>query len=69
MPYPSEQAEKFEDIRRELECPVCLEVPKSGPIYQCNFGHTICKVKVLIFLFGGKYSRDLNSEHLNSEFI
>jgi len=26
-----------------LECPICLEIPKSKPIYQCDNGHLICK--------------------------
>ena len=32
-----------EDLREELECPVCLVIPKKGPIYQCEFGHTHCR--------------------------
>ena len=31
-----------EEIREELECPVCFMVPKSGPIYQCEVGHIHC---------------------------
>ena len=26
-----------------LECPVCLEVPTSTPIYRCDNGHILCK--------------------------
>ena len=26
-----------------MECPVCLETPRSGPIYSCRKGHIICK--------------------------
>ncbi len=26
-----------------LECPVCLEVPRVGPISQCDNGHLLCK--------------------------
>lgn len=26
----------------ELECPVCLLVPRSSPIYQCSVGHIVC---------------------------
>ena len=26
-----------------LECPVCLTVPRSTPIYQCGNGHLLCK--------------------------
>ena len=32
----------FESIKEELECPVCLDVPESLPIYQCLHGHIIC---------------------------
>ena len=31
---------KLEDI---LECPVCLEVPTSPPIFRCDNGHILCK--------------------------
>ena len=30
-------------VEKILECPVCLEVPKSTPIYQCEKGHIHCK--------------------------
>ena len=26
----------------EFECNVCLEVPKSSPIFQCQEGHILC---------------------------
>lgn len=26
----------------ELECPVCLEVPRTSPIYNCLNGHLLC---------------------------
>ena len=29
-------------LESHLECPVCLVVPKSGPIYQCRNGHLLC---------------------------
>ena len=32
----------LEDLRRALECPVCLETPKAGPLYQCENGHILC---------------------------
>ena len=32
-----------EDLREDLECPVCLAIPKKGPIYQCESGHIHCK--------------------------
>jgi len=31
-----------EDLKDVLECPACLTVPRSGPIYQCNRGHVVC---------------------------
>ena len=31
-----------EELRRSLECPVCLITPKVGPLYQCQSGHIIC---------------------------
>ena len=30
-------------MEKILECPVCLEVPKSTPIYQCEKGHIHCQ--------------------------
>lgn len=26
-----------------LECPVCLDLPRTGPIYNCKNGHLVCK--------------------------
>ena len=34
--------DSFELIKEDLECPVCRDVPKSLPIYQCRQGHIIC---------------------------
>ena len=38
-------------LEEELECPVCLEVLTTGPIYKCADDHLICpgcrpKVKI-----------------------
>jgi len=30
-------------VLSELECPVCLLVPRCSPIYQCGNGHLVCK--------------------------
>ena len=30
------------DWQKELECPVCLMLPRSAPIYQCSIGHHLC---------------------------
>jgi hypothetical protein len=32
----------MEELVSSLNCPVCLEVPKTKPIYQCGNGHLIC---------------------------
>ena len=32
-----------EDLQEEFQCPVCLKVPRSTPIYQCPQGHIHCK--------------------------
>ena len=32
-----------EEILKELECPVCMEVIKTRPIFQCENGHLICR--------------------------
>ena len=31
-----------EDLSSRLECPVCLSVPRTGPIPSCPVGHIIC---------------------------
>ena len=28
----------------DLDCPVCLETPKSPPVYQCSNGHIHCQL-------------------------
>ena len=33
-----------EDLREELECPVCYKIPTSTPIFQCDQGHIHCKL-------------------------
>ena len=30
-------------IKENLECPVCLEIPRSGPVFVCPNGHFVCK--------------------------
>ena len=30
------------DLSKILECPVCLSVPRSGPIPSCSSGHIVC---------------------------
>ena len=35
-------SQNLKDIRNLMECNVCLCVPKSVPIYQCERGHILC---------------------------
>ena len=30
------------DLEKELECPVCLEIPRSAPVFLCRAGHSVC---------------------------
>jgi len=30
-------------LKTHVECPVCFEVPRTGPIYACPNGHHVCK--------------------------
>jgi len=30
-------------MKDKIECPVCLQVPRSGPVYVCPNGHFVCK--------------------------
>jgi len=42
---PYEQSDnliKKDDLKDLLECPVCLRVPRSSPIFQCARGHVVC---------------------------
>ena len=34
---------KIEIMKEKVECPVCLQAPRSGPIYVCPNGHFVCK--------------------------
>ena len=40
---PKSSCISLENLKAHLECPVCLGVPKVGPIYQCRNGHLLCK--------------------------
>jgi len=33
----------FEKLKENLECPVCMEIPRSGPVFACPNGHFVCK--------------------------
>ena len=30
-------------VREKVECPVCLEIPRTGPVFVCHNGHFVCK--------------------------
>jgi len=32
----------LEELKDYFECPICLNVPRKAPIWQCDKGHTIC---------------------------
>ena len=32
----------FEQLKGKIECPVCLEIPRSSPAYVCPNGHFVC---------------------------
>eukprot|EP00092_Neocalanus_flemingeri_P029653 GFUD01032199.1.p1 GENE.GFUD01032199.1~~GFUD01032199.1.p1 ORF type:complete len:446 (+),score=104.74 GFUD01032199.1:53-1390(+) len=33
----------FDKLKEKLECPVCMEIPRGGPVYVCPNGHFVCK--------------------------
>ena len=35
--------EKFDYLKKSVECPVCLEVPRKGPVFTCPNGHLVCQ--------------------------
>jgi len=35
--------EKFDYLKKSVECPVCIEVPRKGPIFTCPNGHLVCQ--------------------------
>ena len=32
------------NLKKEVECPVCKDIPREGPIYTCPNGHLVCQV-------------------------
>ena len=36
-------ARQIEELRMELECPVCLEVATKAPIFKCSEEHLVCR--------------------------
>ena len=43
MAVPENQSTLAEDIRKSLECPVCLKTIRNTPIKQCKNGHIHCR--------------------------
>ena len=42
-----------EELKDVLECPVCLRIPRSAPIFQCERGHVVCsffKIYICVLL-------------------
>ena len=37
------EKKKIDGMKRQIECPVCLEVPRTGPVYTCPNGHLVCQ--------------------------
>jgi len=35
--------ENFDDLKKHVECPICLEVPRKAPIFTCPNGHFLCQ--------------------------
>ena len=33
----------IEDLKEHVKCPVCLKVPRGGPMYACPNGHHVCQ--------------------------
>ena len=37
------EKKKVGEMKNRVECPVCLEVPRKGPVFICSNGHLVCK--------------------------
>ena len=37
------EEKKNDDLKQQIECPVCLQVPRKGPVYSCPNGHLVCQ--------------------------
>jgi len=37
------EEEKVSDLKKQVECPVCLEVPRKAPVFSCRNGHLVCQ--------------------------
>ncbi|QQP49286.1 E3 ubiquitin-protein ligase [Caligus rogercresseyi] len=40
----SQRKRKYESRYELLECPICLDLPRSGPLFGCKNGHLICNL-------------------------
>jgi len=40
--YRKETTDKIDKVKDKLKCPVCLEIPRSGPVLVCQNGHLEC---------------------------
>ena len=39
-----EEHKRFVDLLKDkLECPVCMDIPRKGPISICSNGHYVCR--------------------------
>jgi len=34
---------KVDNLKKMVECPICLEVPRKGPMFMCSNGHFLCE--------------------------
>ena len=39
----SEKKKTENILRKQVQCPVCLDVPRKGPIFACPNGHIVCQ--------------------------
>lgn len=37
------EKKKIDDMKKIVGCPVCLEVPRKGPVFTCSNGHLVCQ--------------------------
>ncbi|TRY73173.1 hypothetical protein TCAL_05818 [Tigriopus californicus] len=39
----SQVDESIDNLKAEVECPICQRVPRKAPVYQCKLGHLLCQ--------------------------
>jgi len=37
------ELKKIDYLKKSVECPVCFEVPRKGPVFTCPNGHLVCQ--------------------------